>query len=84
MAFILQDRLLTIRMIADEYNDCMVRQMVTQDLNLIMVCAKMVPKNVNDYQRGRRNEASPEMFKQLETEPDFLNRVITGDESCFF
>jgi hypothetical protein len=24
------------------------------------------------------------MLEQLETEPDFLNRVITGDESSFF
>jgi hypothetical protein len=25
-----------------------------------------------------------EMLEQLETEPDFRNLVITGDESCFF
>jgi hypothetical protein len=23
------------------------------------------------------------MLEQIETEPDFLNRVITGDASCF-
>jgi hypothetical protein len=44
----------------------------------------MVPNILNDDQRGHRNEASAELFKPLETEPDFLNRVITGDESCFF
>jgi hypothetical protein len=27
---------------------------------------------------------SAEMLEQLETEPDFLKWVITGDESCFF
>jgi hypothetical protein len=30
------------------------------------------------------NEVSAETIEQLETEPDFLNRVITGDESLFF
>jgi hypothetical protein len=57
---------------------------VTQDLNMREVYAKMVPKNLNDGQKGRRNEVSAEKLEQLESEPDFLNRVITGDESWFF
>jgi hypothetical protein len=31
----------------------------------------------------KRVEASAEMFEPLETEPDFLSRVITDDESWF-
>jgi hypothetical protein len=42
------------------------------------------PKKLNDDQKARRNEVSAEMREWLETEPDFLNRVITGDESWFF
>jgi predicted unusual protein kinase regulating ubiquinone biosynthesis (AarF/ABC1/UbiB family) len=71
-------------MIADELNECTVHQIVTQDLNMRKVCAKMVPKNLNDYQKARRNEVSAEMLERLESEPDFLIRVITGDESRFF
>jgi hypothetical protein len=44
----------------------------------------MVLKNLNDDQKARRIEVSAEMLEQLETEPDFINRVITGAESWFF
>jgi hypothetical protein len=62
----------------------MVHQIVTQDLNMRKVCAKRVPKNLNDDQKAGRNEVSTEMTEHLETESDFLTRVITGDESWFF
>jgi hypothetical protein len=41
-------------------------------------------KKINDDQKERRNEVSAEMLERLETEPGFLNRIITGDESWFF
>jgi hypothetical protein len=44
----------------------------------------MVPKNLNDDQKGRRNAVSAKRLERLETEPDFHNRVTTDDESCFF
>jgi hypothetical protein len=62
----------------------MVHQIATQDLNVRKLCAKMVPKNLNDDQKARQVEVSAEMLERLENEPDFLNRVITGDESWFF
>jgi hypothetical protein len=70
-------------MITDEINinECTVHQIVTQDLNMRKVCTKMVPENLNDNQKVHRNKVSAEMLERLETEPDFLNRVITGDES---
>jgi hypothetical protein len=85
-AFIHQDRHLTIRMTADELNvnDCTVHQIVTQDLNMRKVCAKMVPNHLNDNQKVHRNQVLVEMLQQLETEPDFLHWVITTrDESSF-
>jgi hypothetical protein len=45
---------------------------VTQDLNMRKVCAKMVPKNIDD-QKACRNEVLAEMLERLETGPDFLN-----------
>jgi uncharacterized protein (DUF2237 family) len=70
-------------MIADELNECTVHQIVAQDLNTRKVCAKMVPENFNDYQKARRNEVSAEMLEWPKSGSDFLNRVITGDESWF-
>jgi hypothetical protein len=77
---------LIIQIIADELkiNECAVYQIVTQDLNFTKVCAKMVPKSSSDDQKARRKEVSAEMLERPETEPDFLNWVITGDESWFF
>jgi hypothetical protein len=43
-------------------------------------CAKLFPENLNDYQNASRKEVSAEMPERLETEPDFLNGAITGDE----
>jgi predicted transcriptional regulator len=85
-AFVRQDRRLTIRMIADELNinECTVHKIVTQDPNMRKVCAKTLPENLNDDQKVRRNEVSAQMLERLETEPDFLIRVIKVDESWFF
>jgi hypothetical protein len=43
--------------------------------------AEMVPKDLNDDQKSRRNDVSREILERLETELDFLNRVITSDGS---
>jgi hypothetical protein len=68
-AFIRQDRRLTFRIITDELdiNECTVHQIVTQNLNMRKLCAKMVLKNFNDDQKARRNEVSAEMLEWLET-----------------
>jgi hypothetical protein len=73
-------------MITDELNinERMVHQVVTQELNIRKVCAKLVPKNLDDDKKACRNEVLAEMLEQLETDPDFRDLVITGDESCFF
>jgi hypothetical protein len=43
----------------------------------------MVPKYFNGDQKARPNEVSAETLQRLKTEPDFLHRVITGDERWF-
>jgi hypothetical protein len=40
-------------MITDELNEYTVREIVTQDLNMRNVCAKLVPKHLNDGQKAR-------------------------------
>jgi hypothetical protein len=44
----------------------------------------MVPENLNDNQKACQNEVSAETLERLETEPDFLNRVIRSYKSWFF
>jgi hypothetical protein len=62
--FICQDQLLTIRMIIDEINinEFTVHQIVTQDLNMRKVCAKMIPKNLNDNQKVHRETKCQQKF----------------------
>ena len=45
------------------------------------VCAKMVPKNLTTEQKTSRRDVCLDLMDRLEREPEFLSRVITGDES---
>ena len=41
----------------------------------------MVPVLLNDDQKERRMQVCQDIIEHLETEPDLLRRVITGDET---
>jgi hypothetical protein len=56
-------------------------QIVAEDLNMREACAKVVSKSLYDDQKVGRKELSTEMLEQLKIEPEFLIRLITGDES---
>ena len=74
---------LTVRMIADELsmNSERVWRIITEDLGMRKVCAKMVPRLLNDGQKENRVQVCQDILKQLEITPDLLSRVVTGDES---
>ena len=48
------------------------------------ICAKMVSRLLNDEQKECRVQICQNILKELETEPDMLSRVVTGDESWIF
>ena len=48
------------------------------------VCAKMVPRLLNDDQKERRMQVCQDIIERLQTEPDLLRRIITGDETRIF
>ena len=48
------------------------------------VCAKMVPRLLNDDQKERRLQVCQDIIERLQTEPDLLRRVITDDEPWIF
>ena len=68
------DRRLTVRMIADELeiNHNSVWKIITEDLGMRKICAKMVPKLLDDDQKERRVEVCQDIFEHLQTEPDLL------------
>jgi len=81
-----EDRRLTLRMISSELNlnRFTVHQILTQDLDMRKVCAKMVPKNLKTEQKASRWDVCLDLLDRLEREPEFFSRVITDDESWIF
>jgi septation ring formation regulator EzrA len=80
------DRRLSVRMIADNLNipKTIVHELVTEKLNMRKVCAKLVPKVLTDDQKNHRVTVATELLERLEIEPNFLDCVVTGDETwCF-
>ena len=80
------DRHLTVRMIADELgmNSERVWRIITEDLGMRKICAKMVLRLLNEGQKERRVQVCQGILEQLETEPNSLKRVVTGDKSWIF
>ena len=80
------DRRLTLRMIADKLgiNSERVWRIITEDLGMRKICAKMVPRLLNERQKERLVQVCQDILEQLETEPNLLKRVVTGDESRIF
>lgn len=77
------DRRLSIRLIAQMLNlpKSVVHDIVTVHLNMRKVCAKMVPKVLTDDQKLRRVEMCQGNLNMCQNDPQFLDNVITGDES---
>ena len=77
------DRRLTLRMISSEVNlnGFTVHHILTQDLVMRKVCAKMVPNNLTTEQKANRRDVCLDLLERLEREPEFFSRFITGDES---
>ena len=73
-------------MIADELNMNSERvwRIITEDLRMRKVCAKMVPRLLNDGQKENLVQVCQDILKQLEITSDLLSRVVTSDESWIF
>ena len=73
-------------MIADEVNMTRetVRLILTEELGMRKICAKMVPRNLTEQQRDARLSVGADLLEQVEADPELMDRIITGDESWFF
>ncbi|VVC37210.1 Armadillo-like helical [Cinara cedri] len=61
-----------------------VHHILTNDLEMRKICAKMVPKILSQDQKDNRRDRCLDFLKQIENDPSFLERVITGDEPWIF
>jgi len=73
-------------MIASELNlnHNMVHQILTQELAMRKVCAKIVPKNLTIEQKDNRKDMCLHLLERIQSDRNFLENVITGDESWIF
>ena len=58
-----------------------VRKILTEDLDISKMCAKMVPKEPTEEQKQRRVTICQDL---LERQDDILGRVITGAETWVY
>ena len=81
-ALVWSDHLLTVRMIASELNmnHTMVHQILTQELAMRKLCAKIVPRN----QTIEQKDVCLHLLERIQSDRNFLKNVITGDETWIF
>ena len=61
-----------------------VQRILTQDLGMRRAAAKFVPHLLTEDQRNSQLTVCQDLKRELENDPNFLSRVITGDESwCY-
>jgi len=85
-AVVAKDRRLSVRMIAEEtgLDKNAVHRILTDHLHMRKICGKLVPKNLSVEQKVNRLKICQDLLGRLKIEPDFLDKVITGDESWVF
>nr|QXJ78552.1 putative DD34D transposase [Schlechtendalia chinensis] len=80
------DRRLSVRLVSQTLNipKSTVHEIVMNNLQMQKVWVKLVPKVLTDNQRSRRLETCQELWNLYESDPHFLDNVITDDESWVF
>lgn len=83
---IMQNRRLTIREISEEMGISFgsVQHILTQDLGMTRIAAKFVPRLLTDEQKLKRMQIAQELLDMAESDPTFMGRIITGDESWIY
>ena len=69
-----RDRHLNVRLITEEVGlpKTDVHRIITEDLHMRKICAKLVLKNLFDEQKDNRVLVSWELLDRVTSEPDFL------------
>jgi len=84
-SLLLSDHRLTVRMTAEELGlgKSSIHTILMEHLEMKKVCAKTVPKLLTPEQNLQRKECCVD-WKTSEKSSEFLERVITGDESWIY
>ncbi|XP_018307965.1 uncharacterized protein [Mycetomoellerius zeteki] len=61
-----------------------VQDIVVNDLGLRRVAAKLVPKELNFMQKRDCVDIAKDMISKAESDPTFIKRIITGDETWVY
>jgi len=85
-SLVMQIRRITIRELANETNISVgsVHSILIQDLGFRRIAARFVPKLLTSEQKQLRLEIAQDMLKIVDSDPNFLNTVITGDETWVY
>jgi len=80
------DRRPTVRMIASELNlnHTMVHQILTQEIAMRKLCAKIVPRNMTIEQKDNPKDTCLHLLERIQSDRNFLKEVITGDKTWIF
>ena len=80
-----EDRRMTIEQIADvvDVSTGAVHQILHESLNMRKVCARWVPKMLTPEQKQARVDTCEELLELFHEDPNFLDRLVTQDESWF-
>lgn len=78
-----QDRRMTIAMIAETLNLSVgsVFTIMTGDLKKRKLCARFVPHSLTREQKEQRVAACEDLIAKADQDPNFLQNIVTGDES---
>ncbi|XP_075559298.1 protein GVQW3-like [Dermacentor variabilis] len=85
-AVMMRDRHMTIREIAEEMgmSTFSAHSIMIEDLAMKKVAAEFVPKLLTMEQKQLRVEVSQDMLDSTNSDPDFMNTIITVDESSVY
>jgi [histone H3]-lysine36 N-dimethyltransferase SETMAR len=80
------NRRLTIRELTEELNISYgsVQSILTDNLQMRRVSAKFVPRLLTGEQKENRVSVCTELKDRLDAHPDFMAKIITGDESWVY
>ena len=80
------DRRLTVRMISSmlNLNRQTVDEILTLELGMQKICAKLVPKILTNEQKETRRNVCLGLLERMENDKIFFKHVITGDETWIF
>ena len=83
---LLQNRHLSLRMLADEVNigKDTVRKIVVEDLRKRKICSRFVPHSLTPEQKDQRIAACWDLIATADRDPDFFKKIVTGDKTWRF